>query len=77
MKTGQPSSMMPSCQCFARRVNGIADMRKPFEPAAQAIEITIPAYCAWGCFSGFCVEPTKQMASPQWEEANAEATVST
>ena len=29
-KRARPPSMMPSCQCFARRVNGIAQ-RKPFD----------------------------------------------
>ena len=35
------------------------------ERSAQAIEMTTPGYCAWGCFSAFCFEARQTNGRPQ------------
>ncbi|WP_426609933.1 hypothetical protein [Bradyrhizobium sp. McL0616] len=50
-------------------------LRKPLMRAAQAIEMIITGYCAWGCFSDFCLGRPKRLTSPRWGEVSVESAV--
>jgi hypothetical protein len=52
--------MMPSCQCFARRVKWHRGFAQTIERLAQAIERTGPGYSAWGCFADFVLMQSKK-----------------
>jgi hypothetical protein len=56
----RPSPMMPSCQCFARRVKWHFGFAQAIEQIAQAIERTGPGYCAWGCFANLVLMHPKK-----------------
>src|SRR3954468_17558051 len=53
---------MASCQCFARRVNPIAAANIVATRAKNPLSIQGYRYCAWGCFSTFCLAPRKTLS---------------
>ncbi|MBB4397314.1 hypothetical protein [Bradyrhizobium sp. ERR14] len=67
------TAMMEYCRCFARRVNIPAyrplndATHKPLRRNVQAIEMTMPGYCAWGCFSVFVWTRQTNGLSPMGE----------
>lgn len=67
------TAMMEYCRCFARRVNVPAyrplndATHKPLRRNVQAIEMTMPGYCAWGCFLVFCLDASNEWPLPDGE----------